>query len=249
MYPLQVCSKAEQWVRKYLHGNGHGTIFCRDIDWISERLVHIVICHLISLRLSVYILNSFMKRARKKSLIIYGGMSWLSTTHSESNHKSCLQHCRCQAVADADAYEEPVEGPLIGVAQKKLKNHLKLSDSLKLLTNSTNETNNISLFKNYVWTPLRPQVRVGNLSPPPPPRPNRRWIAFLRPSRAKLIQWSHGRRLQRHPRPGMCKSVTITDCHSNSVTLIVVLNESGISKTVTVADCHWTRCHSNRRSL
>ena len=33
---------------------------------------------------------------------------------------------------------------------------------------------------------------------------------------------------------GIGKSVTITDCHYNSVTLIV-LNESGIAKTVTVA--------------
>ena len=32
---------------------------------------------------------------------------------------------------------------------------------------------------------------------------------------------------------GISKSVTITNCHSNSVTLIV-LNESGIAKTVTV---------------
>ena len=41
-------------------------------------------------------------------------------------------------------------------------------------------------------------------------------------------------------------SVTLTDCHSKSVTL-VILNESGIAKTVTVADCHSNRCHSNRR--
>ena len=45
---------------------------------------------------------------------------------------------------------------------------------------------------------------------------------------------------------GISKSVTITNCHSNSVTLIV-LNESGIAKTVTVADCHSNYCHSNRR--
>ena len=47
---------------------------------------------------------------------------------------------------------------------------------------------------------------------------------------------------------GIGKSVTITDCHSNSVTLIV-LNESGIAKTVTVADCHCNRCHYNRHPL
>ena len=40
---------------------------------------------------------------------------------------------------------------------------------------------------------------------------------------------------------GIGKSVTITDCHSNSVTLMV-LNESGIAKTVTVADCHSNHC-------
>ena len=33
---------------------------------------------------------------------------------------------------------------------------------------------------------------------------------------------------------GLGKSVTITDCHYNSVTLIVI-NESGIAKTVTLA--------------
>ena len=47
---------------------------------------------------------------------------------------------------------------------------------------------------------------------------------------------------------GMGKSVTVTNCHSNSVTLIV-LNESGIAKTVTVADCHCNRCHYNRHPL
>ena len=47
---------------------------------------------------------------------------------------------------------------------------------------------------------------------------------------------------------GIGKSVTITDCHSNSVTLLV-LNESGIAKTVAVADCHSNHCHSNRRPL
>ena len=35
---------------------------------------------------------------------------------------------------------------------------------------------------------------------------------------------------------GIGKSVTITDCHSNSVALLV-LNESGIAKTVAVSDC------------
>ena len=47
---------------------------------------------------------------------------------------------------------------------------------------------------------------------------------------------------------GIGKIVTITDCHSNSVTLIL-LSELGIAKTVTVADCHSNRCHSNRRPL
>ena len=47
---------------------------------------------------------------------------------------------------------------------------------------------------------------------------------------------------------GIGKSVTIADCHSKSVTLIV-LNELGIAKTVPVADCHSNRCHSNRRPL
>ena len=41
---------------------------------------------------------------------------------------------------------------------------------------------------------------------------------------------------------GMGKSVTITDCHSNSVTLIV-LNESGIAKTVTVTAVTLTADH------
>ena len=47
---------------------------------------------------------------------------------------------------------------------------------------------------------------------------------------------------------GIGNSVAITECHSNSGTL-VVLNESGIAKTVTVADCHSNRCPSNRRPL
>ena len=47
---------------------------------------------------------------------------------------------------------------------------------------------------------------------------------------------------------GIGKSVTITYCHSNSVTLRV-LNDSGITKTVTVANCHSNRCQYNRRPL
>ena len=59
-----------------------------------------------------------------------------------------------------------------------------------------------------------------------------------------VLQWS----AVTVTRPRIGKSVSITDCHSNSVSLIL-LNESGIVKTVIVAECHSNRCHSNRRPL
>ena len=88
------------------------------------------------------------------------------------------------------------------------------------------------------------KIAVGDHGGREPARSLREQCTYVTPTKIATVQ----RSAVTVTPSGIGKSVTIIECHYNSVTLIVV-NESGISKTVTVADCHSNRCHSNRRPL